>query len=417
MACGFKGASAGGGVGVDCSGVGSAMASVRDLQLVELSSLMIIAFSSLKVSADVRLTVGCAWPSHKASSSTVDRSGDRRGESAPYDRSTSRARKANVSREGPPKVPDGQTLTHGTEVRNASVGLESRKIEVPPEVTAIIEDGAKAWKPFLECYSPFILACIRRFAADYDERMEIYVHVCQRLAADECRRIRQYRGSGDAGACRFSTWLAAVVYNLAREWIRSAKGRRRMFRVVRDMDRADRLVFRYYFWDGYTIGQIAALLQTRENLRCRPRQVLDRLGFIERRLSKDHRWRLVTSLLRSVTPLSLDQPRSFVREDAPFELPDTRIDPLSVVERERAVTVLRRLLRELPKEERRALQLRFGRGQTARTVARALGLRNYKRVYEIQSRALAKLEAGLRDRGVELGDFVAGPPGSLDILK
>ena len=323
-----------------------------------------------------------------------------------------------MSREGAvPKQPSDRLPSTPVPSRESAQPSAGHRAEVPAEVEAINKHGARSWKPFLSHYSPFILSCIRRFAADYDERMEIYVHVCKRLAADDCRRIRQYRGTGDSGTCRFSTWLAAVTYNLAREWIRSAKGRRRMFRAVCDMDRVDRLIFRYYFWDGYTIGQIAALLQANENLQCRPPQVLDRLGAIELKLTKDHRWRLVTSLLRSVTPLSLDQPRSFVRGDAPFELPDRRLDPERGVEHERAARMLRELIRELPNDERRALQLRFGQGLSARTVARALGLRNYKRVYEIQGRALAKLEFGLRDCGMELSDFVAGPVGSLDFFR
>ena len=117
---------------------------------------------------------------------------------------------------------------------------------VPQPVEAVASTGAKAWPEFLLHYSPFILSCIRRFATDEDERMEIYVHVCHRLADDDCRRIRQYRGMGDFGPCKFSTWLAAVTFNLAREWIRSSRGRRRLFRSLSDLGRIDRLVFQYY---------------------------------------------------------------------------------------------------------------------------------------------------------------------------
>ncbi|MFQ5742536.1 MAG: sigma-70 family RNA polymerase sigma factor [Acidobacteriota bacterium] len=288
--------------------------------------------------------------------------------------------------------------------------------DLPAEVEAIFAHGAAAWRSFLQGYSPFILGCIRRFARDYDERMEIYVHVCCRLQADDCRRIRQYRGRGAKGDCKFSTWLAAVTFNLAREWIRTSRGRRRMFRVVRDLDRTDRLIFRYYFWDGYGIQEITSSLRTRHRLSISSTEVIERLGFVERRLSKDHRWRLVTALLRSVSPISLDHPRHLVREAAPFELPDLRSDPETRAGQSAAERTLRELIEGLPRQEQMALRLKFDRGLTARGVARALGIRNHKRVYEIQARALAKLAAGLRDRGIELADF--GPARhALDILK
>lgn len=295
----------------------------------------------------------------------------------------------------------------------ASTGLDEPDLN---EVEEVFRCGASAWRPFIHRYSPFILACIRRFARDYDERMEIYVHVCRRLLADDCRRIRQYRGHGASGKCKFSTWLAAVTFNMAREWIRSSRGRRRMFRAVQDLDRTDRLIFRYYFWDAYSIREIVSKLETNHRLSTSASDVVERLSAIERRLSKDHRWRLVTSLLRSATPISIDQPRRLVRDEAPFELADCRADPEAQSGRANAEQVLRNLIRELPRQERLALRMKFDRGLTARAVAKALEIKNYKRVYEIQGRALSRLASGLQARGIELDDF--GPAlRSADILR
>ncbi len=278
----------------------------------------------------------------------------------------------------------------------------------PESVTAIRREGSDAWPRFLVDFSPFMLSCIRRYAADQDERMEIYVHVCTRLAADNCRRIRQYRGYGSLGTCKFTTWLAAVIFNLAREWIRSSRGRRRLFKSVKDLSRIDRLVFRFYFWDGYSTGQIAMLLRSKEHLSCNVADVSQRLASIERQLSRDHRWRLVTALLRSAGPISIDRPSAVVGEEFAIEIPDRREDCGLRLERDQARQLLSALVLKLPDEERVALRLRFERGLTAREVAVALGVRNYKRVYEIQGRALAKLAEGLREQGLELHDFLGG---------
>ncbi len=271
---------------------------------------------------------------------------------------------------------------------------------------AVVSGGSEAWPQFLEYYTPFILSCIRRFAGDADERMEIYVHVCERLRADDCRRIRQYRGVGSTGPCKFTTWLAAVVFNLAREWIRSTRGRRRLFRSVRQLSRTNRLVFQYYFWDGYTRVQIATLLRMKHHIGCSTADVTQRLADIERRLSRDHRWRLVTGLLRTAGPVSIDRPRTMVGEEIGFELPDRREGGTRRLEREDANRKLQDLVAALPDEERLAIVLRFERGMPAREVAAAIGIRNHKRVYEIQGRALERLAEGLRRQGLELRDFL-----------
>lgn len=277
---------------------------------------------------------------------------------------------------------------------------------LPDAVLAIQEHRSAAWPQFLEHYSGFILTCIRRYTGDDDERMDIYVHVCERLAADDCRRLCQFRGHSRQGECKFTTWLAAVVYNLAREWIRTTRGRRRLFRSVRELSRTDRLVFRYYFWEGYSRDQIARMLRSRGRRSCDVSDVSQRLASIERNLSRDHRWRLVTALLRSAGPLSINQPHAVVGDGPELEIPDVQEEGVTRLHRADARAMLRRLVDELPAEERAAVKLRFERGLTAKEVAAVLGIRNYKRVYEIQGRALAKLAEGLNDEGFELRDFL-----------
>lgn len=279
-----------------------------------------------------------------------------------------------------------------------------REVEGMPEpVAAVVSTGARAWPEFIRDYSPFILSCSRRFAADQDEQMEIYVRVCQRLSADDCRSIRQYRGTGSRGTCKFTSWLAAVVFNVAREWVRSSKGRRRLFRSLTDLSRTDRLVFKYYFWEGYSLTQIARLLQCKGHLNSGVAEVFERLGGIERLLTRDHRWRLVASLRRSFRPLSLDRPTTVLSEDISFEI---RNDPAQRLARDEAQGALHDLFTTLPDEEQLAIRLRFERGLSGREIAIALGLGDCKRVYRMQRQALSSLATGLKDRGFEFRDFV-----------
>lgn len=293
----------------------------------------------------------------------------------------------------------------------------NEKRPAPEVVAAVAAHGRRAWPEFLREYTPFMMSCIRRFATDTDERMEIYVHVCERLVADDCRRIRQFRGAGRLGACKFTTWLAAVVFNLSREWIRSERGRRRLFRSLQDLSRTNRLIFQYYFWDGYSRGQIASLLRLKNHISCEAPEVTQRLAEIERHLSRDHRWRLVTGLLRSSGPISIDRPRTVVGEGNGLEIPDRREGSGRWLEREDANERLHALINELPNDERLAVRLRFERGLSARDIAAALGIRNHKRVYEIQGRALAKLADGLRRQGLELRDFLKSRSNSFRVPR
>lgn len=277
--------------------------------------------------------------------------------------------------------------------------------ETPPEVEAIRERGREAWEPFLRRYSPFLLGCIRRLARDRDERMDMYVHVCRRLYTDDCRRIKQFRGRGPNGLCKFTTWLAAVTFNLGREWIRASKGRRRLFRAIRRLPRQDQLVFRYHYWEGFESPEIAELLEAHHGMEASAEEVESILGRLRRKLSRDQLWRLFVSGLQQVAPVSLDQPRMFLREDSGTEVSAHVPDPEEISARKRAVERLKEAIARLPGEQRRMLELKFGHDMTAKQVAEELGIGNYKRVYEVQGRALARLARELKADGLELVDF------------
>ena len=286
---------------------------------------------------------------------------------------------------------------------------------IPAPVAAVATLGLEAWQPFLEAYSGFMLGCIRRLARDYDERMEIYVHVCKRLAADDCRRIKQFRGRSRHGACKFTTWLAAVTFNLGREWIRTHRGRRRLFRAIEKLGGNDRLVFRYHYWEGFEAREIVELLRERHEVILTLDQVDASLKKLRSRLGRDNLWRIVARGARSARHLSLDHSPTGAEGVTPQLAMDGLLPDRECVRR-RAIRKLRQAVERLPEKERVALTCRFRHGMTARAVARALGETNYKRVYELQARAISRLTVDLEDDGIGLADF--GPvPDAEEVLK
>ncbi len=258
---------------------------------------------------------------------------------------------------------------------------------------------------FLVEYSGFILGCVRRFTADVDERMDMYAHVCARLLADDCRRLRQFRGETGGRECRFTTWLATVTLNLCREWIRTHRGRRRLYRTIERLSATHAEVFKYRYWHGFTVEQILGLLRCEG--RGRTRSEVERLvGEVEAQLSPDQRWRVLARQSREESVGARDG------HDGPrFQFADAEPRPEAELDGGALVDALRTAVARLPGTTRAVLEMRYRRGWTARRVAERLGIQPYKRVYEIQSRGLAALRDSLVCEGfspADLEDRIAG---------
>lgn len=239
--------------------------------------------------------------------------------------------------------------------------------------------------------------------------MEIYAYVCERLRAEDCRRVKQFRGSGPSGACKFTTWLAAVTFNLGREWIRTSRGRRRVYLGVQALPRVRRMVFRYYYWEGYSAHEVAQMLRTNHGIKCTETEVEESLAVIREALSRDHHWRLTLAGPGRGSMVSLDAESRDGEPKRVRELAASTVAPEELVTQERAVVVLREAIGRLTKAERTAVSLRFRHGMSARKIAVFLEIENYKQVYELQARGLAALREDLLAAGLRLGDFGTRP--------
>ena len=258
----------------------------------------------------------------------------------------------------------------------------------------------QSWESFLRDYSGFLLGCIRRFTVDPDERMDMYAHVCTRLRADECRRLRQFRGVGAGGTtCKFTTWLATVTLNLCREWIRGARGRRRLYRSIERLSAKHALVFKHRYWHGFTSRQILELIRPLGYARSID-DVEQTVTEIESSLSSDHRWRMLARR-------SIGSPAAHSLGDESTDKSchtDDRDSAERTVHRDHVLRQLRASVAKLPAETRHVLDLRYGEGLTARAVAHRLEIRPYKRVYEIQTRGLRFVRGELEAAGITLED-------------
>lgn len=80
----------------------------------------------------------------------------------------------------------------------------------------------KAWRVFLDTFSPLILHAARSASAGYDEGMDAYAAALDALRADNCRKLRGYSASPRS---KFSTWLVVVVRRICIDAQRERFGR------------------------------------------------------------------------------------------------------------------------------------------------------------------------------------------------
>ena len=90
----------------------------------------------------------------------------------------------------------------------------------------LITDPRRGWRAFIDRYTPLILSVIEQAGVTTrDAAMEVYVLVCDRLAEDDCRRLRRHDPSRGA----LSTWVGTIARHTLVDWVRSQTGRRRLF--------------------------------------------------------------------------------------------------------------------------------------------------------------------------------------------
>jgi len=253
--------------------------------------------------------------------------------------------------------------------------------------TALLVSGQPdaAWDAFIDRYRGLIFAGIRHYARDYDDVMEIFVHVCEAMREDDFRRLREY-ASRPIHRARFSTWLVTVVRHLSVDWFRKRDGRRRLPALANGLSPIQRRIFQYVFLDERSHVEAYELLRTREEPSLTFSAFQSELRDVYRATTEGRRGTLLPGLTR--TPL----PESVAEE----------CDPKDSTER---IVLLERALASLDPRDRATVELYVIEELPARDVARIVGLPNAKAVYNRTYRALAELREWLEVAGMERGDL------------
>jgi len=256
-----------------------------------------------------------------------------------------------------------------------STSAEDLPVERAVSGTELPRESTARWDQFLADHADVVFRVIRLFADTYDERMDLFLFVCERLREGDMKRIRSFQHRPET-PCLFSTYLSVVIKNLAVDFLRSREGRYRPFRSVSGLEPADQLLFEYHVRDGRPLEESRSLLRSRHGIQMSAGEASDRAGRVGAALSPSQRWRLVSRLLERRRPMTID-PVSEVAlgrgdrgaEARPVQLAGGGNDPEGPIRSREAERALRETLAALGPRQRLALTLRFRDGLPTTEVA------------------------------------------------
>lgn len=225
-------------------------------------------------------------------------------------------------------------------------------------------DPPRAWRAFVDRYTPSLLALIERAGIrDYDEAMELYLMTCERLAADNCARLRRHDpAKGPIGA-----WLGTVVRNVIVDWVRSRAGRRRLFHAVTALPPRAQQVFELYYWQDRTPSEIAEILTMREAQPVGLGEVFEAMDAVDGVLNERHRRELLAMAVRARTPVSLE-----MELEGGLDVAAAAPDPEHALGARERTAALDRALASLPPEDAAIVRLRYVQGLTRTDIEHAL---------------------------------------------
>jgi RNA polymerase sigma factor for flagellar operon FliA len=231
----------------------------------------------------------------------------------------------------------------------------------------LIRDPEKGWRAFVDEHSARLLQLIEQCGVrDRDDVMDLYVHVCERLAADDCARLRKH----DPAKGTLSSWLSTVVRRMLVDWVRSNQGRKRLFGSIRALSAIDQQVFELYYWRRQSASQMADAVAGPGGRGVGLAAVFESLDRVERALTGRQRADLITMMARASTTVPLDDEEGEPVIPLPSDEPDPEMALLAAT-RDRALV---EALRTLPAEDRVIVSMRFVDGLTLAEIRRALHL-------------------------------------------
>jgi RNA polymerase sigma factor (sigma-70 family) len=243
-----------------------------------------------------------------------------------------------------------------------------------------------AWDLFIARYRRLIINTIRRALETHEDLPDVLAEVCVALSADGLSPLRQYTVR-EGPRARFSTWLVVVVRNQTIDWIRRQSGRRRII-APSSLSELQREIFLHVCAERRSHVEAYELLAAGSATGLTFEEYLRELAGTYRQVEASS----ARGMLRYLAP-------------PPDIEPQPAAHPEDVVLATDARERLRDALGSLSDEVRLAVQLFVVDEVPAAEVAKVVGWRSAKDVYNRVYRALGKLRETLERRGISSGDL------------
>ncbi len=249
-------------------------------------------------------------------------------------------------------------------------------------------DTKRAWDLFIERYADAIFGQLRGMGFDYDDAMDRFVYICEKLAEDDCRRLRSIRFAGQHG--EMVPWVRTVVKNLCINWAWSQDGRKRLFKPIERLSKLDQRVFELYFWGGLTPLAAEEQLRREAFFEVADGTVFDALDRVIASLSVNHLWKLASGLLRARKAASFEQLSELA--GVQIEAVESGPNPEESAAAAQQRSWLGRGLASLESRHRLVVQLRFEQALTLADIGRTLALseREVKKLLDASLERLRK---------------------------
>jgi len=232
----------------------------------------------------------------------------------------------------------------------------------------------RAWRYFLDRYSKIILKVIRSFTNDYDEVMDKYLFVCEKLSKDNFSVLRKYNYE-DKRKARLSTWLTVVVRNLCVDQFRDTCGRKRLPASLLNLNSTERKIFEYYFYNGLGTAEITKLFEPHKSIE----EIEDLIEEINKNIVKGKSY-------SSQKVNTVEYNDNMVTGELSF---------FEKIESEEYKIILDRLIKSLPTIEKFILKLRFWNDLSVKDIASIVNIPQRK-VYYILDNAISTLNSGIK---------------------
>jgi RNA polymerase primary sigma factor len=261
-------------------------------------------------------------------------------------------------------------------------------------------DTNRAWAAFERFFKKDIERTIAKRFGDRATHEDIYQDICYRLVDQDYRRIKSYEGHGS-----FNGYIRRTIRNLSIDLLRKTAGRPRLPKQIQQLPSLEQAIFKLVYWQGCEEGDLSQGLLEETGQTYLPGQVEEAMARVEGlvssgkvRVGRQGRDR------PKIVSLTLSDEEGAVRES---EIPDPDPSPeAALMEKEEQIaaeelfTALQEAVEELPVDEKLYVQLRFHYDKQPREIAHIMGA-SEEEVYKLRQRAISKLKANLKARGIE----------------